>query len=74
MRQLKYLKIPLLSKTITRRIEEMSDDIKSQLIEYFHECKEEASGAWALQTDESKDISGKLQLLSSLRFIKEEKS
>jgi len=31
-------------------IEEMSDDIKSQLIECFSECKEEASGVWVLRT------------------------
>lgn len=54
-----FKRIPLSSKTIARRIDEMSDDIKSQLIERFDDSKLEALGAWALQIDESTDISGK---------------
>lgn len=58
--------IPLSSKTIARRIQELSNDIELQLSEGFRNN----SGKWAIQLDESTDISNKAQLLSFLRFIK----
>jgi len=57
----------------TFRCHQMPDDIKSQLIKCIDECKEEASGAWTLQTDECTDISGESQLLSFLRLVRDGK-
>lgn len=61
----KFKNIPLSSKTIARRIEDLSDDIEIQL----KECFEDQSKKWAIQLDESTDISGKAQLLTFLRFV-----
>ena len=62
----KFKNIPLSSKTIARRIKDMSNDIQLQLCEQF----EDSSMEWVIQLDESTDISGKAQLLSFLRFVR----
>lgn len=69
-----FKQIPLSSKTIARRIQDMSEDIKSQLTECVDSCEEdETSGLWAIQIDESTDISRKAQLLSFLKIIRDGK-
>lgn len=60
-----FKNIPLSSKTIARRIQDLSEDIELQM----KECFDDHSRKWAIQVDESADISGKAQLLSFLRFV-----
>ena len=64
----KFKQTPLSLKTIARRIQDMSHDIKSQLIECFNDHRK-----WAIQLNESTDIRGKAQLLSFLRFVRRER-
>ncbi|UYV63802.1 hypothetical protein LAZ67_2005701 [Cordylochernes scorpioides] len=61
----KVTKIPQSSKTIARRIEDMSEDIELQIKQYFND----SSTKWAIQLDETTDISNKAQLLAFLRFV-----
>lgn len=57
-------KIPASAETISRRINDISNDIKLTLIE-----KLRVSGVFALQVDESTDISGHAHLISNVRYV-----
>jgi len=62
------LNIPLSNDTVRRRIITMSEDIVKNVNEILQKDKE-----FALQLDESTDVSGKSQLISFIRFVNEEK-
>ncbi|XP_072377984.1 protein FAM200C-like [Diabrotica undecimpunctata] len=59
----KISKVPLSNDTVHRRILDMSIDIQSNVREVL------ANTQFALQLDESTDISGKAQLISFVRFV-----
>lgn len=68
----KVKKVPLSNDTMSRRIEDLSSDLKDQIRENF-EMELESKVLWSLQVDESTDICGKAHLLAFIRFIKNEK-
>jgi hypothetical protein len=58
--------VPLSADIIAPRIQEISDEIDHQLTQHFADNQEPISKLWALQIDESTDISKKAQLLAYL--------
>ena len=64
---MKISNIPLSNDTVHRRILEMSSDIETNV------CSNKLQYSnFALQIDESTDITGKAQLLAFIRFINED--
>ena len=59
--------VPLSHQTVSRRVSEMSADITDQVVN-----KLKASQSFALQVDESTDISGQAHLVSFVRYIDED--
>lgn len=66
----KIKSIPLSAETVSRRMKDMSEDIDDQLREHFADINDDINKFWALQIDESTDISSKAQLLAFLRIIR----
>ena len=57
--------IPLSNDTVMRRISELAKDVEEQLFEHL-----KVAGKYALQLDESTDISSKAQLLVYIRYAR----
>jgi len=56
--------IPISNDTIQRRITQAAADVEEQLISRLQECKQ-----FAIQLDESTDVSGQAQLIAYVRYI-----
>ena len=54
-----------------RRIADISTDLDNQIKEHFAEA-DDIQKLWAMQIDESTDISGKAQLLAYVRFANDQ--
>ncbi|GFY74788.1 SCAN domain-containing protein 3 [Trichonephila inaurata madagascariensis] len=63
----KIAHVPLSSDTVTRRVEEIAEDIEAQLFERI-----KASPWYALQVHESTDIDNKAMLLAYVRYLYQE--
>ena len=59
--------MPLSASTVTRRIEEIAEDIEIELLERIN-----TSPSYALQVDESKNINNKALLLVYVRYLNQE--
>ena len=59
--------VPLSASTVTRRIEEIAEDIETQLLERIN-----TSLRYALQVDESTDVDNKALLLVYVRYLYQE--
>ena len=63
----KIAQVPLSARTVARRIEDMAEDIETQLLEQI------VKSPWfAIQCDESTDIENKAVLLVFVRYLHEE--
>ncbi len=60
----KIKSIPLSNDTVSRRIKDISFDVKSQLTERLRSCEQ-----FALQLDECTDVSSAAQLLVYVRYL-----
>ena len=58
------VRVPLSASTITRRIDEIAEDIEAQLLERINE-----SPWYAIQVDESTDVYNKATMLVFVRYI-----
>uniref|UniRef100_A0A6Q2YA63 DUF4371 domain-containing protein n=1 Tax=Esox lucius TaxID=8010 RepID=A0A6Q2YA63_ESOLU len=58
--------VPLSNDTVARRISDISNDIREQLIELIKK-----SPYYALQLDDSTDIAGQAQLLTYVRYLRD---
>ena len=56
------VRVPLSASTITRRIDEIAEDIEAQLLERINE-----SPWYAIQVDEPTDVDSKATMLVSVR-------
>ncbi|XP_077175804.1 SCAN domain-containing protein 3-like isoform X2 [Paroedura picta] len=63
----KIAQVPLSASTVTRRIEEIAEDIEMQLLERINK-----SPWYALQVDESTDVDNKAILLAYVRYLYQE--
>lgn len=63
----KMAQVPLSATTVTRRIDDIAEDVEAQLLERLNE-----SPWYALQVDESTDVENKAILLVYVRYIFEE--
>lgn len=55
--------VPLSNNTVCRRIDDVAVDIVDQVVEKF-----KLSGSFAMQLDESTDVSGEAQLIAFVRY------
>ncbi len=60
----KIKSIPLSNDTVSRRIKDISFDVKSQLTERLRSCEQ-----FALQLDECTDVSSAAQVLVYVRYL-----
>ena len=67
------MRVSLSKDTISRRFEDLSSNLKDQVCEHFEAPDDEVALLWSLQVDDFTDISGKVQLLAFIRFIKNDK-
>ena len=64
--QKKLAAVPLSNNTIQRRRKDMSDDIKSQIVQ---QIKDAPFGLFAIQLNESADVSSCAQLMIFVKYV-----